>query len=315
MSISARSRVWIIAIAFAASVGLVGCGGGGATGGAGTTAQIVPPPATSGVLPTATFDATPTQASADRLATIATAAVNSLIKTGIMYGILPTMNGVPDLVSNCMGMMWATPPALGTVASGTAIYTNCNAGAGVGVVSGTIELAYTKYTNPSDYAVDLTNVALSAPSYIPAYMGTTLNFSGTYAFDHIKSGRPYYFVEDAGSSFGKLTVIGQPVVSSNGSNMTITNPPLSAGFTPTPVIVRANIDAAGNWVELQFDKWDVETSSGKSLPASSCTPCTLTITDAKGGKATVTVTSAGSSQQMVFTPAAGVALPSLPIKF
>lgn len=333
MNILAHSRVLIVSIAFAASVGLAGClciGCGCCappktenlpTGPIAPTADLV-------ALPTATIDAT----SAPTLAAVATAAVNSLIKTGVMYGILSMTDPWPkvsgSMLCNVNNANDGTTTWSGTTATGgtgNVYYSNCNTVAGIGPLNGNINLTYKSYA-PSNlsFIADMNSVVLSAiPLYTPIYMYTSANpagafqFTGKITFDPAVGYSPIYFV-NTDTIYGGQTVIGQPIVSKNNSSyMAISNPPLGALFNPPQVKVRSNVDAAGNWVELQFGRWDIETSQGRPLPASSCevaTPCLLTITDAKGNKATVNVTLPGANQNMVITPVSGTSV-TVPITF
>ena len=332
MNILARSRILIIAIAIAASIGLVGCGGGG--GGSVAAVASVPagpsaPTANLTATPTVTIDtsnATTLKATADTFALAITAAVNSLIKTGAMYGILsmttpwPTTTGTSLPCSSGGSVTWNGSNFTG--GTGNAVYSGCNAAAGVGPVDGSIALTYAAYPNPNvvDFVADMSTPGINllvSNQYAPGYMissGTQANFlfTGKYTFNPT-SHSPVYFV-DTGTSFGSQTVIGQPMVTgTNGGTMLIDNPPPSANFAPGKILVRSNIDAAGNWVEIQFNKWDVDTALGRPIPAISCatSPCSLVITDAKGNKAAINVTTPTPSlgqtmanQTMVFTPAA-----------
>lgn len=338
MSILTRTQILIIAAAIAASVGLVGCGGGGggaAAVGVNTPVGPTAPTADLATKPTVTIDfksAATLQANADTFVAAAREAVNSLIKTGAMYGIFSMTTPWPTTAGttlSCVGsldtasnsVVWNGTNSVG--GTGNARYWACNAFAGVGPVDGVIALTYSAYTGANDFVADMSTPGIDifvSSSYAPSYMvpagavQAEFIFAGQYTFNPTTHS-PVYSV-DTGTAFGSQRVIGQPYVMGNSGTFIIKDPPSSASFNPTQVLVRSNIDAKGNWVQMHFSNWDVETSSGKPLPAKTCAgACILDITDAIGNKASINAVP-GAAQTMVFTPAAsGVAPTQIPVLF
>lgn len=287
-----------------ASVGIAGCGGGGSDTApapspvADSPTPSAPPPAPTPPAPAPTPAPTPStpppttgsptttltasQSSAQSLADSARANADALVQAG-------TLNGVP------IGVLVSPPNALtssstqpctaggtftytfnfasntGTLSSGdtySASYNNCSFSTG-SVISGSINVVYSRWVSATDYAFDITatgyTVTSGSFSYGPySYSAHYDNTGGQFSYSYTVNGS---------------TVIGQPVVAVTGTSATI-----SSGT------IRTNY--GGGWVEVSISNWHYDTATGRP------TSGTMTVTAANGTTATITVTNTGYTVQI-----------------
>jgi len=267
-------------IALLASAALAACGGGGdggSTGGGGGGNTGTAPPATGTPTTAITSDQTSASALANASINGASALVQASSASGLPLGVLvsaPTgLQSTSTTACPAGGSVTTTVNMAGTggITSGDTIqsvYANCAYAAGY-VMNGTSLIRYDRWVSATDFVFSVT---LTGFTY--TYDGRTwgpYSYTGNYAY---ANGTYNYSYTVNGS-----TIVGQPVVTSSGSNITV-----SSGTVRTTY--------GSGWIEWTYEGFTYDSSTGRPVSG------TVTVTGSNGTRAVITVTATGYTVQI-----------------
>lgn len=265
-----------------ASAALVACGGGGGdggtTGGGGNGGgNGSAPPATGTPTVAITSDQSSATALANASITGATALVQASSASGLPLGLLvspPT--GLQSTVNQACpagGSVTVTVnvASTGTVTAGDTIesvYASCAYAANY-VMNGTSLIRYDRWVSSTDFAfsITLTNFTVNNNGRVMgpySYTGNYAYANGTYNYSYTVNGS---------------TIVGQPVVTSSGSNITV-----SSGTVRTTY--------GSGWIEWTYEGFTYDSSTGRPVSG------TVTVTGSNGTRAVITVTATGYTVQI-----------------
>jgi hypothetical protein len=265
-----------ILIALLAGAALSACGGGddggppGNGNGGGNTGSA--PPATGAPTTAITSD----QGSASALANASISGANALVQassaSGLPLGVLvspPTgLQSTQTTACPYGGSVTTTINMAGTggITSGDTVqstYANCAYAAGY-VMNGSSQIRYDRWVSATDFAfsVTLTNFTYTydGRTWGPySYTGNYAYANGSYSYSYTVNG---------------ATIVGQPVVSTSGTNITV-----NSGTVRTTY--------GGGWVEWTYQGFTYDSATGRPISG------TVTVTGSNGTRAVITVTSTG----------------------
>ncbi|MBI3561209.1 MAG: hypothetical protein HY080_05770 [Gammaproteobacteria bacterium] len=267
---------------------LSACGGGGSSGNSSGPTSPPAPPASG--TPTATITNSPTVAT--NLTKISTTGLKAVLSADKL-GTVPLANllGGPMITAKTTAVgattagnsvscgvnggtmnftfMVNNTTTLSAGDSVTIVFTDCAFVAGTRL-NGSINITFTRYIDATNYAFNLTTSNFTSTS--ANLTNGPYNYTGSFDLNN-------NIITSAFNVDG-VTVVGQPVVSVNGSQST------------TSGTVHIDYASAG-WIECVYSNWVVDNTTGKPLSG------TITITAANGDSAVITVV--GSHYQVAIT--------------